>query len=94
MMKPTTIFAKWPGVADDDLILEANQLGRIDYIKTDKGYRHVFTRHYGWFVMEKMIAEGREDILNATKFISSSGKEYSIDALLDSFNKNGTEFKK
>ena len=42
--------------------------------------------------MEQLIQRGREDILKHTKFISSNGKEYTLEKLLNGLD--NIEFRK
>lgn len=87
--KPVIYYAQWPGVKDEDLIMEVNQLGRLDY-KYDK--TKIFTKHQGWDVLEKFIELKREDILEATNFRTSDNKKFTLEKLFDSLNQ--VEFRK
>lgn len=96
-LSPTIYYAQWPGIKDEDLIVETNQLGRIDYLRTypkDHMFynKEIFTKHQGWVVMEKLLEKGREDILEATKFFSSKGKKYTLETLFKTLN--DVEFRK
>jgi hypothetical protein len=88
-LQPTIFYAQWPGVKDDDLIVETNQLGRIDYLKTypkehEFYNKAIFTKHQGWKIMETFISKNRTDILEATKFFTSTGKQYTLEKLFSS----------
>lgn len=88
-LKPTTIYVLWPGSTKEDGINEVNQLGIFSYPKKKvKGdqytTRHIFTKLAGWTIMEELIKKDRTDILEATKIISSTGKEYSFEKFLNS----------
>ena len=97
-MKSTIFYAQWPGIKEEDLIVETNQLGRIDYKRIYKNgsgefsNQAIFTKLQGWTVMEQLIQRGREDILKHTKFISSNGKEYTLEKLLNGLD--NIEFRK
>ena len=87
-MQNKTYYSQWPGVKSDDLDLEINQLGKIDYYKN----KPKFTPHQGWWILQEFINQNREDILNATKFISSDGKEFKLEKLLNDLQ--SIEFRK
>jgi len=96
-LSPTIFYAQWPGIKNEDLIVEMNQLGRIDYLRTypkDHQFynKAIFTKHQGWIVMEKLLEKGREDILEATNFFTSKGKKLTLEKLFESLN--GIEFRK
>jgi len=85
-LQPTIFYAQWPGIKDEDLIVETNQLGRIDYLRTyPKGHefynKAIFTKHQGWAIMETLMQKDRMDILEATKFFTSTGKNYTLEKL-------------
>lgn len=96
-ISPTILYAQWPGVKDEDLMIETNQLGRIDYLVTypkDHQFynKPIFTKHQGWAVLEEIIKRDRNDILDATRFITSKGKEITLEKLFESLD--GIEFRK
>lgn len=86
-MKPIIYYAQWPGMSNEDLVMEINQLGRLDSYK-----KPIFTKHEGWFLLETLLKEEKHEIINATKFINSNGKVYSLEKLLDSLA--NVEFRK
>ena len=51
--KPIIYYAKWPGIKDEDLIVETNQLARIDYYK----HKAKFTPLQGWYVLKEIIKQ-------------------------------------
>lgn len=88
-LTPTTIYVFWPGSTEEDAIREINQLGQFTYPKkhlqdNSITHRHVFTKYAGWTIMEELIRKDRTDILEATKIISSTGREYTFEKFLNS----------
>lgn len=94
----TIYYAQWPGIKEEDLIMESNQLGRLDvykhYPKKDHQFHNkfIFTKHQGWNVMEALLAKGREDIIAATIFKNSKGKVYTLEKLFNTLQ--NVEFRK
>lgn len=88
-LNPMTIYIQWPGHTPEDFINETNQLGQFTYPKKDLGKglfsrRHIFTKLAGFVILEELIKKDRMDILQITKIISSSGREYSLEKFLNS----------
>lgn len=83
------MYVFWPGSTEEDAIREINQLGQFTYPRkylpnNSITHRHVFTKFAGWTIMEELIKKNRTDILEETKIISSTGKEYSFEKFLNS----------
>jgi len=90
------IYILWPGKTQEDCIYEICQLGKFTYPKKELknsqfSRRMIFNKLQGFEILETIIAKDRMDILEHSKVISNRGKEYTVEAFLNTLD--GVELK-